>query len=74
MNDERSQHCDSDKVDTILSRLLGGDEDSTSITGPIQWLDEGSFSAAVLGQMYHRIFSMYLPYIISRTNKSLHKV
>ena len=31
------QHCDSDKVDTILSSLLRGDEDSsTSSTGPIQ--------------------------------------
>jgi hypothetical protein len=63
MKEECSQHCDSDKVDTILSKLLRSDEDSTSITGPIQWLDEGSFSAAALGQIYHRIF-MYLPYYI----------
>ena len=61
MKEECAQHCDSDKVDTILSRLLGDDEDSTPSTGPIQWLDEGSFSAAALGRIYNRIF-LYLPY------------
>ena len=66
MREECSQHCDSDKVGTILSKLLSlrGDEDSTSTrTGPIQWHDEGSFSAAALGQIYHRIF-LCLPYYI----------
>ena len=63
------QHCDSDKVDTILSSLLRGDEDSsTSSTGPIQWLDKGSFSAAALGLVYNRIF-MYLPYYMKNKNE-----
>jgi hypothetical protein len=70
MKEECSQHCDSDKVETILSRLLGGDDEdsSTSIHGPIQWLDEGSFSAAALGRIYNRIF-MYLPYYIKNMNE-----
>ena len=65
--EECSQHCNSDKVETILWRLLADYEDTKSIHGPIQWLNEGSFSASALGRIYHRI-SLYLPYYIKYNN------
>lgn len=68
IKEECSQYCDKDKVDSILSRLLGDDSDSVSINGPIQWLDEGSFHAAAFGRIYNRIL-LYLPYYIKNMNE-----
>jgi hypothetical protein len=75
MREECVTYCDGnsdgDDVPTstsILKKLLDGD-DQNEVTGsessmtnaPIQWLNEGSFSAASLNQIYHRIMSQ-LPF------------
>jgi hypothetical protein len=67
MREECTRYCDNDKVGSILQSMLGTNS-RNSIDGPIQWLDEGSFSAAALGRIYHRIFRC-LPHYIKHQNE-----
>jgi hypothetical protein len=74
MKDECIDNCvgydgeyDYPRVELILEKLLGSTHpqnqlhDDSHMHGPIQWLNEGSFSAAVLNRIYSRILSN-LPY------------
>jgi hypothetical protein len=51
------------------STCVSSDDTTSSInSGPIQWLNEGAFSAAALNRIYHRVLSN-LPFYVSHPSK-----
>mmetsp|Transcript_32654 Transcript_32654/g.39673 ORF Transcript_32654/g.39673 Transcript_32654/m.39673 type:complete len:1372 (-) Transcript_32654:215-4330(-) len=64
MKEECIEHCvcsESPGSEQILNELFGcNDGSSDTEFGPIQWLNEGSFSAAALNRIYCRVLA-YLP-------------